>query len=165
MARAVVTFNLLAPSRQPLRAQARALAHDSRFALALVAGPVVWLSAVALSGATVEFGWVLTRPLHFASVAVAWPLLEEWIFRGLLQPAIGRTVWGARSAWGISTANALTSLGFAAAHLVSHAPAWAAATLVPSLVFGYFRDRHGSILPAATLHIYYNLGWFLFLGA
>jgi membrane protease YdiL (CAAX protease family) len=31
----------------------------------------------------------------------------------------------------------------------------------PSLVFGYFRERYGSIAPGAVLHVFYNAGYFL----
>jgi len=108
--------------------------------------------------------WVMAEPLRFARLALAWPLLEEWLFRGALQPALARTAWGARRAWHLSAANAVTSLVFAAAHLVSHSPEWAAATFAPSLLFGYFRERHQSVTPSAILHVFYNCGWFLLFG-
>jgi membrane protease YdiL (CAAX protease family) len=50
-------------------------------------------------------------------------------------------------------------------HLATHDPALAAAIFVPSLVFGYFRDRYGSIAPGAALHVVYSAGWFLIAGA
>ena len=52
-------------------------------------------------------------------------------------------------------------LVFTALHFVNHPPPWAAAVLLPSLLFGYFRDRHGSVLPAIVLHVFYNAGYFL----
>jgi membrane protease YdiL (CAAX protease family) len=52
-----------------------------------------------------------------------------------------------------------------AAHALTHPPEWAAAMLFPSLVFGYFRDRYRSVVPAAALHVFYNAGWFLLRGA
>ncbi len=77
---------------------------------------------------------------------------------------LARTRGGARQPWGITTANAATNVPFAGAHLLAHAPAWAAATVAPSLVFGYFRDRYGSCVPGAVLHVCYNCGRFLTLG-
>jgi membrane protease YdiL (CAAX protease family) len=41
------------------------------------------------------------------------------------------------------------------------APALAAGVLLPALLFGYFRDRHDSVLPAIALHVFYNAGYFL----
>lgn len=144
---------------------ARSLARDPQFAIALAAGPCAWVAATAALGMHADPTWVIAEPLRFARLALAWPLLEEWLFRGALQPALARTARGARSAWHISTANVVASLAFAAAHLVSHSPEWAAATFAPSLVFGYFRERHRSVTPSAVLHVFYNCGWLLLIGA
>jgi hypothetical protein len=147
------------------RRHSLAFARDPQFALAMMAGPIVWFTAIGTFARPADPRWVLSEPLLFAAFAVAWPLLEEWLFRGMLQPALIRSAWGAREAWSITTANVVTSLIFAAVHLASHPPEWAAATFVPSLIFGYFRDRHGSMAPSAVLHVFYNTGWFLLLGA
>jgi membrane protease YdiL (CAAX protease family) len=141
------------------------LARDAHFMAAALAAPVVWLAQHALAHVPVDPWWPLADPLRFASLAIAWPLLEELAFRGVLQPWLARTGWGARENWGITTANVTTSVLFAAAHLASDDPALAAGTFVPSLVFGYFRDRYGAIAPGAVLHVFYNAGWFLAAGA
>ena len=140
------------------------LARDPHFAAAALAAPAVWLALVALAHPTVDPRWALADPLRFASLAIALPLLEELVFRGTLQPWLGRSAWGARENWGITTANVVTSALFAGAHLAAHDPALAAATFFPSLVFGYFRDRYGSIGPGAALHVFYNTGWLLLAG-
>jgi hypothetical protein len=137
------------------------LAHDRQFAAALAAGPAAWLALTAALGVPPNPGWVLADPLRALALVVAWPLLEEAIFRGGLQPALARTCWGAREAWGVTTANVATSAAFAAAHLATQSPEWAAAAFVPSLVFGHFRERYGSIVPGAALHVFYNAGYFL----
>jgi membrane protease YdiL (CAAX protease family) len=46
-------------------------------------------------------------------------------------------------------------------HFINHPPFWALAVFFPSLVFGYFRDRCDSVVPAITLHILYNFGYFV----
>jgi hypothetical protein len=46
-------------------------------------------------------------------------------------------------------------------HLWSHPAGWAAAVIVPSLVFGYVRDRYQSVYPSIVLHLYYNAGYAL----
>ncbi len=141
------------------------VARDPQFALAAAAGPVVWFTFAFALGVRPDPAWAFfADPAGFFGLAVAWPLAEEGLFRGLIQPALGRTRGGAREAWGVTTANAATSALFAVAHLFAHAPAWAAATIVPSLVFGYFRDRYGSVAPGAALHVFYNAGWFLTFG-
>ncbi len=141
------------------------LARDPQFVLAALAAPAVWLALYAAAQKPVNPSWVLADPVRFASLALAWPLLEELVFRGAVQPRLARTAPGARENWGITTANVATSVLFATAHLVAHAPALAAAAFGPSLVFGYFRDRYASIIPGAVLHVLYNAGWFLLTGA
>jgi membrane protease YdiL (CAAX protease family) len=137
------------------------LAHDRQFAAALAAGPVAWIALAAALNVPPNPGWVLADPVRAAALVVAWPLLEEALFRGGLQPALLRTPWGVREAWGVTTATVATSVAFAAAHLVTQSPEWAAAAFVPSLVFGHFRERYGSIVPGAALHVFYNAGYFL----
>lgn len=125
----------------------------------------MWFAFAFALGVRPDPAWTFfADPTGFLGLAVAWPLLEEGLFRGILQPALARARGGAQEAWGITTANAATSLLFGAVHLLTHAPAWALAAVVPSLVFGYFRDRYGSIVPGAALHVFYNAGWFLTLG-
>jgi membrane protease YdiL (CAAX protease family) len=141
------------------------VARDPQFAAAAAAGPVVWFAFAAALGVRPDPAWAFfADPVRFFGLAVAWPIVEEGVFRGVIQPALLRTRGGAREAWGVTTANVATSVLFAAAHLVAHAPAWALAAVVPSLVFGYFRDRYGSAAPGAALHVFYNCGWFLVLG-
>ncbi len=97
------------------------------------------------------------------SLCIVQPVLEEAIFRGVVQGELLHRRWGRANAYGISAANALTSLAFTALHFISHPPIWAASVIVPSLLFGYFRERHNSLYPPLALHIYYNTGYFLTL--
>ncbi|HEY0844754.1 MAG TPA: JDVT-CTERM system glutamic-type intramembrane protease [Noviherbaspirillum sp.] len=97
--------------------------------------------------------------------AVLWqPLVEELLFRGVIQGQLGKHAWGRAAILKLTAANFLASLLFALAHLATHAPAWAAAVILPSLVFGYFRDRYGHLLPSLLLHAGYN-GCYLLIGA
>lgn len=87
-------------------------------------------------------------------------LVEEVLFRGLLQewlrghPAFLRS-WGP-----LTLANLVASICFAAAHLFAQPPLWAAGVFFPSLVFGWIWDRHVRILPCALVHFGYNLFFF-----
>jgi membrane protease YdiL (CAAX protease family) len=137
------------------------LAHDRQFAAALAAGPVAWIALALALNVQPNPAWILGDPARALSLVVAWPLLEEALFRGGVQPALLRTRWGAREAWGVTTANVATSVLFALAHLATQTPGWAAAAFVPSLVFGHFRERYSSIAPGAALHLFYNAGYFL----
>jgi membrane protease YdiL (CAAX protease family) len=114
-----------------------------------------WNGPLALS-----LAWPLHTPMIFLLVALIYPVLEELVFRGALQGALYRQPWGRRSLGQVSLANLLTSLVFAGFHLFYHAPLWAALVLFPSLIFGYFRDRYQSVVPAIVLHVFYNAGYF-----
>jgi len=96
-----------------------------------------------------------------ASLILLQPLLEELLFRGLLQGWLLAWPWARRQLGGFTLANLVVTLLFTALHLISHPPLWAAGVLLPSLLYGYFRDRHDSVLPAIALHVFYNAGYFL----
>ena len=61
-------------------------------------------------------------------------------------------------------ANLIVSLLFVLAHLASNSISWSLLVFVPSLCFGFARDRFGSVYPAITLHAFYNAGYFLLIG-
>lgn len=69
--------------------------------------------------------------------------------------------WGRRSWLAISGANLITSVIFMLFHFAHHPPLWALSILAPSLLFGYFRERHESVYPPFALHSVYNLGYLL----
>jgi membrane protease YdiL (CAAX protease family) len=128
--------------------------------------PTVCCWAVYRSGAIETNG--LAGWLHEGSafwlLVVVYPVVEELAFRGVIQGALLR--WSAAKEMlpGITVANGLTSALFVAMHFVHHPPMWAVAVLVPSLVFGYFRDRFGSVLPSVVLHAFYNLIFYTTMG-
>ena len=100
--------------------------------------------------------------LALTSSIVLFPVLEETLFRGLLQPMIAHSISGR---WRlISTANLITSLIFALFHLINHPPLWAVATFFPSLVFGYAYERYRNIVAPTLIHSVYNAGFFLLVG-
>ena len=102
----------------------------------------------------------MQRPWLFLLLVLAYPVLEEVVFRGLVQGVFAQYVPG-RLLGPVTRANALTSLVFAASHLLYHAPLWAALIVVPSLVFGWARERYASLIAPILLHVWYNLGFFL----
>ncbi len=134
---------------------------DPRYAALAIAGPLVWM---ALAVALVPTPAALPAPAILLRGVLVAPVLEELVFRGLLQRALLERSALARTFAGISGANALASLAFAAAHLWSQPPLAAAAVLVPSLAFGWCRDRYASVVPGTVLHGWYNAG-FLWLYA
>jgi uncharacterized protein len=142
-----------------------ALRKDPLFALALLAGIFVWWVLWFFFPSTPIFNWPLEYPLRFLTLAFSYPLIEELFFRGLLQPTLYQKSWGHRNWLSLSIANWLTSLLFMLAHFYAHPPLAAISVLIPSLIFGAFRDRYHSLTPALLLHIFYNAGYFWLFGA
>lgn len=91
-------------------------------------------------------------------LALLYPVLEEIVFRGLIQEQL-HAVLSARTFGALSVANLLTSLLFTGLHFLSHPPLWAALVFFPSLIFGYFKDRHRSLQAPILLHVFYNTGF------
>jgi len=95
----------------------------------------------------------------FVTLIVIYPIFEEIIFRGILQPCIAKK-W-TNTVFTLSVANLITSCIFTLLHLFTHPTLWALATFIPSLIFGYSQERHKTVLAPILLHISYNGGYFL----
>ena len=96
----------------------------------------------------------------FVLVALVYPLLEELTFRGLIQGYLIEIDSMKRQWLGFTLANLLVSILFVACHLFYHSMIWSMLIFVPSLVFGYFRDRTGSPVASIGLHSWYNAGFY-----
>lgn len=138
---------------------------DPAFGAAILAAPIFWAVLFATGNQSPDLAWPLRFPGQFLLLCVVYPVLEELAFRGFLQGFFRQKAWGLRSAGGMSAANLVTSLVFALSHLWRHAPLWAGLTFFPSLVFGFFRDRSGSVVPPIVLHVFYNAGYFWLFGS
>ncbi|MDO6459979.1 JDVT-CTERM system glutamic-type intramembrane protease [Granulosicoccaceae sp. 1_MG-2023] len=125
---------------------------------ALAAGPVcwalMWLAGIRPQGQALSWWWLL-------QLVLLQPLLEEWLFRGNLQPALKARFSGAGGRLFFSPENLLTSALFAALHLFYHPPLWALLVFFPSLVFGWAMARYRHLLAPFALHAFYNAGYFL----
>jgi len=93
-------------------------------------------------------------------VLLLYPILEELVFRGLIQDFLHSKTSKYNYWKGLTLANILTSTLFAAIHLVNHNVLWAFLVFFPSLVFGYFKDKTGDIQASVVLHIFYNICYF-----
>ena len=127
---------------------------NTRFALAMLAGIlVVWVMHVWVQPypSHVEFNWA-----QLLSLIIWQPLVEEVLFRGIIQGQFAKREWGKQSWLSISGANAVTSVLFVAMHMINSPPLFALTVLAPSLVFGYFRDRCNSVYPCIVVHSAYN---------
>lgn len=133
--------------------------------LALFAGP---LGSLALHMASHLGGMKLPHLNSGGSTLVTSlflaPVLEELVFRGGVQDVLDRTALGRlRVLRGVGVGNVLTSVLFAAAHLMV-APPWLAATVFfPSVVFGRLKQLYSSLLPAMLAHAWYNACFLILL--
>ncbi len=127
-----------------------------------------WLLGVAFLAAPF-YWWLLTLFVNSAAesstdakrlllLVIVYPILEEIVFRGALQGWLRRKSWGLRHRSGVTIANILTSIVFAAFHLMRRPNIWSAGVILPGLVFGFFRDRYGNLYAPMALHIFYNSG-------
>jgi hypothetical protein len=134
--------------------------RDRLFWLALAAGPACWLVLYLLLQPELRLTWPLASPRAYLLPVVLYPVLEEIVFRGLIQELV-HDYLSPRFLGPISVANLLTSILFAGLHLLSQPPLWAALVFFPSLVFGFFKDRHRSLFAPIMLHVFYNAGFLL----
>lgn len=128
---------------------------DAHVLSALLAAVPVWLVLGLTVGGQMRLstgwsGW-------FAFLLVQ-PIVEEFVFRGLLQGQLLR-LSSARKMGSITLANLGATAGFVAMHFLAQPPGWALAVTVPSLIFGHMRERFGSLLPPVMLHVIYNAGF------
>jgi hypothetical protein len=133
--------------------------RDPHAALALLAAVPVWLGLAWWVGPTLRYPVGL---LAWTSFIWVQPVLEELVFRGILQGQALRlsTRQGQPLRLGPFTlANVLVTVGFVALHLRVQPLAWALAVAVPSLVLGHLRERLTSVWPAILVHAVYNAGF------
>ena len=138
--------------------------RDSVFLWLLALGPMAWLSMIGFFGFQ-PLPWPAIWSLTFLSVALWHPLFEELLFRGIVQGYVLQSIRCQKTWNGLSLANFVTSLLFAMAHLASHSVSWSLLVFLPSLCFGFVRDRFGSVYPSIALHAFYNTGYFLLIGS
>ena len=140
----------------------RRLFWDRQFILAFIAGCCLSYVAGGIASEHVEFDTSFMSLILF----VFWvPLSLEIVFRGIIQGYLGVNALGIQYRAGLSSANLLTALLFMASHLLYNADLFAWLAFFPALVFGYFRERHNSLLPCVILHSAFSLalisGWYL----
>jgi len=127
---------------------------DGQFVLALVIGCLIGMLLTVLAGGS---GWQDADLLSILSLVLWAPIIEELAFRGVVQGWLAHTPVGQKRFAGLSFANLIAALLFTAWHLVYRTDLMAWLVFLPALVFGYFRDRHDSLLPCVILHATYNL--------
>jgi len=129
---------------------------DRCFYLAILLAPLALLLLTVLIPNWFESS---AFPLSLAilfSYIVWQPIIEELLFRGVIQGQLIQYHWAKLNYLGFSLANIVASLLFTSVHLFNHSLFWALSVIFPSLIFGYFRDRFDNIYPSLILHSIYN---------
>lgn len=140
------------------------LIRDFAFLAALLVAPLFWLS-LYYSGTEISgLAWLSNNMWLIFQLALLYPVMEELVFRGLLQERLWKTRLARLSIYCISMPNMVTSVVFTGFHFLVHPPVSAVAVIIPSLVFGFFRDRYQSVIPSIILHTFYNAGVVLLFG-
>ncbi|MFO7993682.1 MAG: JDVT-CTERM system glutamic-type intramembrane protease [Marinobacter sp.] len=88
---------------------------------------------------------------------VVFPLLEEFVFRGMIQRWLLKKAVGKRHYGPITVANLVTTLLFAIAHLPRGGLLLALGVIVPSVCLGYFFERHQRLVSPIMMHMAFNL--------
>jgi membrane protease YdiL (CAAX protease family) len=132
--------------------------HVIEFTLACAAS-VMFIGAVALLDEVPTPRYVLWPWVWLALIT---PVLEELCFRGLVQTELRQRF--DRQFGPISAANLLTSAAFVALHWAQNPKAWVGLVVIPSLVYGYFRDRYDTVKSPIALHLLHNMLYFSLFG-
>ena len=129
--------------------------RDKHYWAASMAAP---LFVAVLIQVSQPIGLIFTRSIIIPIIllVIIYPVLEEVVFRGLIQGLLLQHSIGIKQWRGISVANILSSLAFVLSHLIYHSLPWSLIIIIPSLIFGFFRERYQNITLGIILHCWYN---------
>ena len=99
----------------------------------------------------------------FFALCVASPVLEEYVFRGLLYDAVDARwprVWPSGARLSISSCKCPDDLFVCIAHMIAREPMAGALVLLPSIYLGLLRQRYGGAGICMVIHAVWNVGWF-----
>ena len=130
----------------------------------MIGAPVVWSGIGWIFGFGFDFGSFARWSFKTAAILFIFPVLEEIVFRGLIQDYLLIKTKSWDFFLGITWANWLTTLLFCMTHLVTRSLLVASLVIIPSLLLGALRDKGFSIRALAAIHLYWNGGVYLLIG-
>jgi membrane protease YdiL (CAAX protease family) len=132
-----------------------------------VIGALFFCVAINLGFATeITFDFLIDHTSRFLVICFLAPVIEEYVFRGMVMDAVGRRWswrWPANVGVSISLANLIATLLFVCLHYLMRDPLTALLVAFPSLYLGILREQSGSLLICIGIHSFWNLCWVLFL--
>jgi len=127
--------------------------------ISVCAAMLFWFSLSQYVPITSNIMWPIVSPMAFILPVILYPILEEIVFRGMVLEYCQKKIPGVLL-FHISKANFITSILFTALHFIYHPPLWASAVFIPSLIFGFLKERHQSLIPPILIHVFFNAGYY-----
>lgn len=130
-----------------------------------VIGYVIFRSTILGKSIHTHVDWSLPSIFLTQLVVVAFP--EEFLFRGYIQGKLGERWKGGVMVFGAKLGPAIlvTAALFALGHFVTRPMFYRFGTFFPALVFGWLRERSGSVAGPILFHAIANLTIFILEGA
>lgn len=135
---------------------------DKYYWFAVTAALLYWIALSIYSQRVPSFDLIEHDWQKIILFVLLYPLIEEIVFRGLLQSYLQVKIKQSPVRV-ISYANIFTSILFVTLHIFYQPIIWALIVFIPSIVFGYFKEKYNSLLPSIFLHSYYNAGFIIFV--
>ena len=132
-----------------------------------VIGALFFCGAINVGfAAEVNFDFLVDHTARFLVICFLAPVIEEYVFRGMIMDAVGRRWswrWSANSGVSISLANLIATLLFVGLHYLMRDPLTAVLVTLPSLYLGILREQSGRLSVCIGIHSFWNLCWVLLL--
>ena len=136
-----------------------------------VIGALFFCGAINVGfAAKVNVDFLFDHTARFLVICFLAPVIEEYVFRGMIMDAVGRRWswrwswrWSANSGVSISLANLIATLLFLGLHYLMRDPLTAVLVTLPSLYLGILREQSGRLSVCIGIHSFWNLCWVLLL--
>ena len=119
--------------------------------LSIVIGSVFWQLLPCYLASTWDISAIVLINMLFI-----YPVIEEWVFRGTIQEGLLKKQPLRKAYYGVSNANLITSCVFTGFHMIHQPLLFAVLVFIPSVVFGFFKERYSALLVPIGLHILFN---------
>ena len=133
---------------------------DKIFWASILIAIIAWTIAAVVMQKVPSLDHVKDKQLDAFLFVILYPIVEEIVFRGLIQENLHKLFRNA-GFHSISYANLVASLLFVLLHLFYQSVYWALLVFIPSVLFGYFKDKYQSLQVPILLHCFFNAGYLL----